>query len=493
MPTIYIPTALRPYADNYAQLTVDAATVREAVEKLTEAFPRLRQHLFKEDGQLRSFVNLYLGDEDVRHLQGLDTPLTPDAELTIVPSVAGGVSMLEEKPAVRSIIDDARMHAVSLSQEEVLRYSRHLIMPEVTMEGQRRLKAACVLLVGTGGLGSPLAYYLAAAGVGTIGLVDFDVVDYSNLQRQIIHFTSDVGRPKLQSAIEKIQAVNPYVQVVPFETRLTSENALEILRDFDVIIDGTDNFPTRYLVNDACVLLGKPNVYGSIFRFEGQASVFWAAQGPCYRCLYPEPPPPGLVPSCAEGGVLGILPGLIGLVQATETIKLILGGAGEPLIGRLLLLDALGMRWRELKLRKDPNCPVCGAHPTVRELIDYAEFCGVRGEEMPQGLQGIPSLTPQELKQRLDAGEPLVLLDVREPYELEISRLPNIKHIPMAQVAERVHELNPADEIVVICRSGGRSGQITRLLLQMGFRRVKNLTGGMNAYAQEVDPSLPVY
>jgi len=349
-----------------------------------------------------------------------------------------------------------------------------------------------VLLIGTGGLGSPLALYLAAAGVGTIGLVDFDVVDYSNLQRQIIHFTSDVGRPKLQSAIEKIHAINPHVHVIPFETRLTSENALEIMRDFDVIVDGTDNFPTRYLVNDACVLLGKPNVYGSIFRFEGQASVFWAQHGPCYRCLYPEPPPPGLVPSCAEGGVLGILPGLIGLVQATETIKLILG-VGEPLIGRLLLLDALGMRWRELKLRKDPNCPVCGENPTVRELIDYAEFCGVRGEEAPQDMQGIPCITPQELKRRLDAGEPLVLLDVREPYELEISRLPNIKHIPMAQVAERVHELNSADEIVVICRSGGRSAQVTRLLMQMGFRRVKNLVGGMNAYAQEVDPSLPVY
>lgn len=492
MPTIYIPTALRPYADNQAQLTMEATTVREAVEKLTEAFPKLRQHLFKEDGQLRSFVNLYLGNEDIRHLQGLDTPLDPNAELTIVPSVAGGVSALEETLTPPSIIDDTRLQAVSLSQEEVLRYSRHLIMPEVTMEGQRRLKAARVLLIGTGGLGSPLALYLAAAGVGTIGLVDFDVVDSSNLQRQIIHFTSDIGRPKLQSATEKIHAINPHVHVVPFETRLTSENALEILRDFDVIVDGTDNFPTRYLVNDACVLLGKPNVYGSIFRFEGQVSVFWAQRGPCYRCLYPEPPPPGLVPSCAEGGVLGILPGLIGLVQATETIKLILG-IGEPLIGRLLLLNALEMRWREMKLRKDPNCPVCGENPTLRELIDYAEFCGVRGEEMPQDLQGIPCLTPHELKRRLDAGESLVLLDVREPYELEISRLEEVKHIPMAQVAERVHELNPADEIVVICRSGGRSGQITRLLLQMGFRRVKNLTGGMNAYAQEVDPSLPVY
>lgn len=491
MPTIHIPTALRPYADNQASLAVEATTVGEAMQKLTETFPRLRQHLFKEDGQLRSFVNLYLGDEDVRHLQGLDTPLAPDAELTIVPSVAGGSTATAERATPYNLINDARLQTASLSQEEVLRYSRHLIMPEVTMEGQRRLKAARVLLIGTGGLGSPLALYLAAAGVGTLGLVDFDVVDYSNLQRQILHFTSNVGRPKLQSAIEKIHAINPQVQVIPFETRLTSENALDIMRDFDVIVDGTDNFPTRYLVNDACVLLGKPNVYGSIFRFEGQASVFWAGRGPCYRCLYPEPPPPGLVPSCAEGGVLGILPGLIGLVQATETIKLILG-IGEPLIGRLLLLDALGMRWRELKLRKDPNCPVCGENPTVRELIDYVEFCGLRGEEVVE-TDGLPCITPQELKRRLEAGEPLVLLDVREPYELEISRLPNIKHIRMAEVPERVHELNPADEIVVICRSGGRSGQITRLLMQMGYRRVRNLAGGMNAYAQEVDPNLPVY
>jgi sulfur-carrier protein adenylyltransferase/sulfurtransferase len=298
----------------------------------------------------------------VRYLQGLDTPLQEQDELILIPSVAGGATEVPTQEQIGSLIEDARLQAITLSQEEVLRYSRHLIMPEVTMEGQKRLKAARVLLIGAGGLGSPIAMYLAAAGVGTIGLVDFDRVDYTNLQRQIIHFTPDVGRPKLQSAAEKIQAINPFVHVIPFETRLTSENALDIMRDFDVIVDGTDNFPTRYLVNDACVLLGKPNVYGSIFRFEGQASVFWAPYGPCYRCLYPEPPPPGLVPSCAEGGVLGILPGLIGLVQATETIKLILG-KGEPLIGRLLLLDALQMRWRELKLRKDPNCPLCGRTP----------------------------------------------------------------------------------------------------------------------------------
>ena len=491
MPTIIIPTALRAYTENQTSLQVEASTVGEAIQQLVERFPKLKPHLFNEEGRLRSFINLYLGDEDVRYLQGLDTPLQEGDELTIIPSVAGGTTDAPTQEQIGSLIDDARLQAITLSQEEVLRYSRHLIMPEVTMEGQKRLKAARVLLIGAGGLGSPIAMYLAAAGVGTIGLVDFDQVDYTNLQRQIIHFTPDVGRPKLQSAAEKIQAINPFVHVIPFETRLTSENALDIMRDFDVIVDGTDNFPTRYLVNDACVLLGKPNVYGSIFRFEGQASVFWAPHGPCYRCLYPEPPPPGLVPSCAEGGVLGILPGLIGLVQATETIKLILG-KGEPLIGRLLLLDALQMRWRELKLRKDPHCPLCGENPTIRELIDYAEFCGVRGEERPT-TDELPSITPTELKARLERGERIVILDVREPFELEISRLPEAIHIPMGQVPERVHELNPADEIVVMCRSGGRSAQITRLLRAMGFARVKNLTGGINAYAQEVDPTLPVY
>lgn len=492
MPTVYIPTALRGFTDQQAMLTVEAHTVGEAIQRLVDTYPKLRPHLFNKQGQLRSFVNLYLGDEEVRHLQGLETPLAPDAELMIVPSVAGGVGTeLRSRP--QSVIEIERLQAVELSQEEVLRYSRHLIMPEVTVEGQKRLKSARVLLVGTGGLGSPLALYLAAAGVGTLGLVDFDVVDYSNLQRQVIHFTSDVGKPKLQSATEKIRAINPHVRVIPFETRLTSENALEILRDFDVIVDGTDNFPTRYLVNDACVLLGKPNVYGSIFRFEGQASVFWAQHGPCYRCLYPEPPPPGLVPSCAEGGVLGILPGLIGLVQATETIKLILG-IGEPLVGRLLLLDALQMRWRELKLRKDPNCPVCGENPTVRTLIDYNEFCGIRGETASASVDELPCITPRELKERLERGERIVVLDVREPYELDISRLPHPHlHIPMNEVLERVHTLNPADEIVVMCRSGERSAQITRLLRQMGFGKVKNLAGGINGYAQEVDPTLPTY
>lgn len=380
-----------------------------------------------------------------------------------------------------------------LSNEEVLRYSRHLIMPEVGMDGQQKLKAARVLCIGTGGLGSPLALYLAAAGVGTIGLVDFDVVDFTNLQRQIIHFTSDVGRSKLQSATEKIGAINPFVQVKTFNTKLTSENALQIFAGFDIIIDGTDNFPTRFLVNDACVFTGKPNVYGSIFRFEGQASVFAAKDGPCYRCLYPEPPPPGLVPSCAEGGVLGILPGLVGLIQATEAIKLILG-SGEPLIGRLLLVDALGMKFRELKLRKNPDCVVCGKHPTVTKLIDYEEFCGLRGQETPVATTqpGVPEITVEELKQQLDARQDVFILDVREPHEYKICNL-NGYLIPLGDLSKRVQELDPGRETVVHCRSGVRSAKAVAFLQQSGFSKVKNLKGGILAWADRIDPNVPKY
>jgi molybdopterin/thiamine biosynthesis adenylyltransferase/rhodanese-related sulfurtransferase len=378
----------------------------------------------------------------------------------------------------------------SLNNEEVLRYSRHLIMPEVGMEGQQKLKAARVLCIGTGGLGSPLALYLSAAGVGTIGLVDFDVVDFTNLQRQVIHFTSDVGRPKLESAKEKIAAINPFVDVKTFETRLTSQNALEIFSGFDIIVDGTDNFPTRFLVNDACVFSGKPNVYGSIFRFEGQASVFAAKDGPCYRCLYPEPPPPGLVPSCAEGGVLGILPGLVGLIQATEAIKLILG-SGEPLIGRLLLVDALGMKFRELKLRKNPDCVVCGTHPTVTKLIDYEEFCGLRGQEKPVNT-GVPEISVEELKQRLDAKEDLFILDVREQHEYQICNLKG-HLIPLNDLPRRVHELDPGKEMVVHCRSGARSARAVGFLRQAGFTKAKNLAGGILAWADRIDPNVPKY
>lgn len=378
-----------------------------------------------------------------------------------------------------------------LTNDEVLRYSRHLIMPEVGMEGQQKLKAAKVLCIGTGGLGSPLALYLAAAGVGTLGLVDFDVVDFTNLQRQVIHFTSDVGRPKLESAKQKIAAINPFVKVRTFETKLTSQNALELFADFDIIVDGTDNFPTRFLVNDACVFTGKPNVYGSIFRFEGQASVFGAKEGPCYRCLYPEPPPPGLVPSCAEGGVLGILPGLVGLIQATEAIKLILG-SGNPLIGRLLLVDALGMKFRELKLRKNPDCVVCGTHPTVTKLIDYEEFCGIRGEEKPVNKCAVPEISVEELKRRLDAKEDFVLVDVREPHEYQICNL-NGKLIPLNDLPRRVSELDPAKETVVHCRSGQRSARAVNFLRQAGFNKVSNLSGGILAWADRIDPKVPKY
>ncbi len=380
-----------------------------------------------------------------------------------------------------------------LTADELSRYSRHLILPEVGVEGQRKLKAARVLCVGTGGLGSPLALYLAAAGVGTLGLVDFDVVDASNLQRQIIHSTADIGRKKLDSAEEKLKALNPALKVVKHDTLLSSANALDILKDYDVVADGTDNFPTRYLVNDACVLLGKPNAYGSIFRFEGQASVFGAKDGPCYRCLYPEPPPPGLVPSCAEGGVLGILPGLVGVIQATETIKLILG-IGEPLIGRLLLVDALNMRFRQLKLRKNPECPVCGDHPTVTKLIDYQQFCGIESASERQSAvkNGIPQVSPKDLKKRIDAGEDVFILDVREPFEYQIANIGGVL-IPQNDVPKRIGEIDRNREIVVQCKSGGRSQRIAEYLLQSGFPRVSNLSGGILAWSDEVDPKVPKY
>lgn len=380
--------------------------------------------------------------------------------------------------------------AVELSHEEILRYSRHLIMPEVAMQGQRKLKAASVLMIGAGGLGSPLGLYLAAAGVGRVGIVDFDVVDFTNLQRQIIHGTSWVGKPKLESARARMLDLNPHLQVDTYAEPLSSANALKLFAGYDVIVDGTDNFPTRYLVNDACVLTGKPNVYGSIFRFEGQASVFDAKQGPCYRCLYPEPPPPGLVPSCAEGGVLGVLPGIIGTIQATETIKLIIG-QGEPLIGRLLLYDALEMRFQELKLRKDPDCPICGEHPTVTGLIDYEAFCGIAPEE---NLGKEWEITPRELAAKLGSdGKELMILDVREPHEWEIVHFPDAKLIPRGDLPERIHELDTANEIVVHCKTGVRSAQALSFLRQAGFRKVKNLRGGIDAWARDIDPSMPRY
>lgn len=378
---------------------------------------------------------------------------------------------------------------VELTHEQIRRYSRHLIMPEVGLNGQKKLRSASVLLIGTGGLGSPVALYLAASGIGRIGLVDFDVVDWTNLQRQIIHGTADVGRPKLHSARDRIRDTNPDVEVVLYETAIDSSNALDIMADYDVIIDGTDNFPTRYLTNDACVLLGKPNVYGSIFRFEGQASVFYAQEGPCYRCLFPEPPPPGLVPSCAEGGVLGVLPGVVGTIQATEAIKLVLG-EGAPLIGRLLLYDALAMTFEEFQLTKNPNCLVCGENPTVTELIDYVRFCGL---DPADALEPEWEITPAELKAGIDSGEKVVLLDVREPHEWDISHLQDSLLIPQGDLPGRMHELNSADHVVIYCRTGVRSARAVNLLRDAGFRRLKNLQGGINAWARTVDPTMPQY
>jgi adenylyltransferase/sulfurtransferase len=477
MPKILIPSALRQYAEQQAEVELQGATVGELLEQLAARYPELRRHLFTGEGKLRSFVNIYVNDEDIRYLQREQTAVTPADTISIVPSIAGGSALAET--------------AAGLSQEEILRYSRHLIMPEVAMEGQLKLKQASVLLVGAGGLGSPRARYLGAAGGGRLGRGGYDVVDLTNLQRQVLHSTRDVGRKKLDSAVEKIHALNPTIRVDRYDTALTSANALEILRDYDIVVDGTDNFPTRYLVNDACVLLGKPNVYGSIFRFEGQATVFAMPGGPCYRCLYPEPPPPGLVPSCAEGGVLGILPGLVGLIQATETVKLILG-IGQPLVGRLLLYDALAMRFRELKLRRNPDCPVCGDHPTIRELIDYQEFCGVRREP---GVQESDEheIEPRQLKELMDRGERFVLVDVREPHEYRICSIPGARLIPLRELPRRLHELDSRDRIIVHCRSGQRSAKAAKLLREAGFAKVQNLKGGILAWSDQVDPSVPKY
>jgi adenylyltransferase/sulfurtransferase len=381
--------------------------------------------------------------------------------------------------------------AANLTNEEILRYSRHLIMPEVGMEGQLKLKGGKVLLIGTGGLGAPLGLYLTAAGVGHIGLVDFDVVDFTNLQRQVTFGTRDVGKPKTEAARARLTNLNPDVKITAYETKLTSANALELFKDYDVIVDGTDNFPTRYLVNDACILLGKPNVYGSIFRFEGQVTVFGMPGGPCYRCLYPEPPPPGLVPSCAEGGVLGVLPGIVGSLQALETIKLIIG-KGDSLEGRLVLFDALAMKFRELKLRKNQHCPMCGTARKIHELIDYNHFCGLRGEEEPESDLHVPELTPCELKEKLDRGEDIFILDVREPHEYQICNLHG-HLIPLGELPRRVHELDSAREIVAHCKSGKRSAQAVDFLRQAGFRKIYNLRGGILSWSTEVDPSVPRY
>ena len=481
--TIIIPTPLRQFAGGKSEIEVDAATAGDALEALTSTHAELRKHLYNEQDNLRNFINVYVGDEDIRHLDGPATQVKDGETIMIVPSIAGG-----------AVVESEVGHELpELSNEEIMRYSRHLIMPEVGMQGQRKLKASSVLMIGTGGLGAPVGMYLAAAGVGRIGIVDFDVVEESNLQRQIIHGTKDLGRRKIESARDRLRDINPHIEIETHESQLTSHNAMRLFKNYDIIVDGTDNFPTRYLVNDACVLSGKPNVYGSIFRFEGQASVFWAEKGACYRCLYPEPPPPGLVPSCAEGGVLGVLPGIVGAIQANETIKIILG-AEDVLINRLLLFDAWTMKFREFKLRKDPKCPVCGENPTVKKLIDYEEFCGMAAHQAPAPDTKLEEISATELNARRLRGDALQIIDVREPHEFEIARIPGTKLIPLGHVVGRMNEINQDVETIVHCKGGVRSAKAIAALKRAGFQgRLINLKGGITAWSEDVDPRVPKY
>lgn len=507
MTMIQIPTPLRRFTGELGDVEVEGGTVDEALADLTRRHPGLKPHLYTADGALRTFVNVFLNDDDVRHLDRGATRVAPGDTLTIIPSIAGGSAVAnpsQTRPA-------AAAELPALSADEIRQYSRHLIMPEVGIEGQRRLKAARVLMIGAGGLGSPLGLYLAAAGVGTLGVVDFDVVDESNLHRQVLFSHADVGRPKLTAAVERLQGINPYITLEPHPMRLDSTNALELFAPYDIVVDGTDNFQTRYLVNDACVLTGKPNVYGSIFRFEGQVSIFWGARGPCYRCLFPEPPPPGLVPSCAEGGVLGVLPGIIGALQANEVIKLIVG-AGDPMIGRLLLFDALKMKFRELKLRKDPACPICSEHPTQHGLIDYDQFCGLAP---PAGVTASahgtsPAATRDgsgpaddgaedfdvevgDLKRWRDEGRDLTLIDVRSPMESAICRIEGARLIPLQDLPAELDRLDPAARYVVHCHHGGRSAQAVDLMRRRGFSAAQNLAGGIDAWSRQIDPAVPRY
>ncbi len=476
MATVKIPAPLRRFTHHQNDIPIDGVNVREVLKNLRQQFPVLEKHLFTEDQQLRNFVTLFLNNEDIRSLQGLDTPVKEGDEISIVPAIAGGM----------------RKNEVILTPEEILRYSRHLIMPEVGMEGQKKLKSARILIVGMGGLGCPVSTYLTMAGVGTLGILDFDRVELSNLQRQPLYVTDDVGKLKVEVAKKRLNAMNPHVRIQVHPVQLTSENAMEILQDYDLVVDGTDNFPTRYLVNDACVLLKKPYVYGSLFRFEGQVTVFGGEGGPCYRCLYPEPPPPDLVPSCAEGGVLGVLPGFVGAWQALEAMKLILN-EGESLRGRFILIDAIQGRAREFKIHPNPQCPACGNHPTIHRLIDYDEFCGAHRAEQAIQLDKDWEITPKELKALLGSKKDVVILDVREPVEYQICHLPGSRLIPLGELPYRLGELDTSEHIVIHCHTGSRSARAVQFLRQMGFTRVKNLKGGIDAWAEQVAPSMPRY
>ena len=476
---VKIPSPLRRFTEGKSEVEVNGQTVEEALENLIGQFSELAPQLYDEKRELRNFVNLYVRGEDIRYLDAMATKIKDGDEVMIIPSIAGGGETLSNMAEVAATFD----------RDEYLRYSRHFSLPEIGLGGQLKLKKASVLIIGAGGLGNPASIYLAAVGVGHIGLVDYDVVDLSNLQRQILYTSDDIGKPKLTIAKKRLQALNPKVEINTYEEPLSSANAMTLFRDYDIILDGTDNFPTRYLVNDVCVFQGKPNVYGSIFRFDGQISLFDAKEGPCYRCLYEEPPPPGLVPSCAEGGVLGVLPSVVGSLQATETIKWITG-AGQTLIGRLLLFDALAMTFREVKLQKNPDCVVCGENPTITEPIDYEGFCGVSGlEEMVT----VPELSVQKVKQKLDSGENHLILDVREKWEWDIAHIKEALFIPMNAIPSRLDELDPSREIVVHCKEGPRAIAMAEYLIKQGFPDVKNMTGGIKKWTIEVDPSLNLY
>ena len=482
--TVLIPTTLRIFTNQRSEIELDGTTVEEVLAALSDEYPETKKALFDESGQLRSFINIFVNENNIKNLQGYQTTVKDGDEIMLIPAIAGGAP-------TDSVLGDRK--GEKLTNQEIQRYSRHLLLKEVGVKGQKRLKAAKVLIVGLGGLGAPLAQYLAAAGVGTIGLMDFDEVEESNLQRQVIHGTRDIGRPKVASAKDSIRQINPLVKVEVYNYPLTAENALDIIEEYDVVADASDNYQTRYLVNDACVLLGKPDVFGAMYQFEGQATVYYGKEGPCYRCMYPAPPPPDLVPSCATGGVVGVLPGIIGTIQANEVIKLIVGG-GEPLIGRLVTFDSWHMKWRELKICKDPNCPVCGNNPTITELeeYDYEDFCGIKQqEEENEAVEGIEA---KELKRRLDEGEKITLIDVREPHERAIVKFLDAKAIPIGQLARRQNELDPTVDTVFICKEGKRSILAVNTLREVGYKgKMFNLKDGTNAWARDVDPSFPQY
>jgi sulfur-carrier protein adenylyltransferase/sulfurtransferase len=465
-----IPSPLRRFTGGDAAIQVNGKTIKEVLNELFTAHPDIKNHLIEENGTLRNFVNIFVNNEDIRHSGGLDSKVSDNSDVRIIPSIAGGVD--------------------NLTPPELTRYSRHITLPEVGIEGQKKLKSAKILVVGAGGLGCPIALYLAAAGVGTIGMVDYDVVDESNLQRQILYGVTQKGQPKLHAARERLQNLNPHIKINLHPTALTSVNALDIVKNYDIVLDGTDNFPTRYLVNDACVMTGKPNVYGSIYRFDGQVSVFNYEDGPCYRCLYPSPPPPGLVPSCAEGGVLGVLPGIIGCLQANEAIKLILG-IGNLMKGRFMLFDALEMEFTELKVKKDPNCVVCGKNPSVTDLINYQEFCGIPNAKKKR--KKFDEITVTELKKLLDKDIHPIVIDVREPFELDIAQIRGTIHIPMREIQNHLSEFNVDEEIIIHCKSGVRSAKICKFLIENKFTNVKNVTGGILAWSKEIDSSIPQY